>query len=159
MTGLFTMLSPRRPARPAIGFTIIELLIAVTVFGIMVAIAMPRISRATAIWSTRRIAGVVANDLESAFSLASRQRRPVRLSCDCANGRYTITDRATGGLLLQRALGAGSGYNMTSLEFSTPTVDVFPAGFASAALTVTISGGARTAQIALSTAGQVRVLP
>jgi prepilin-type N-terminal cleavage/methylation domain-containing protein len=138
MTGLFTMLSPRRPARPAIGFTIIELLIAVTVFGIMVAIAMPRISRATAIWSTRRIAGVVANDLESAFSLASRQRRPVRLSCDCANG---------------------SGYNMTSLEFSTPTVDVFPTGFASAALTVTISGGARTAQIALSTAGQVRVLP
>ena len=141
------------------GFTLLELMLALVVLGVIMSSVLPRVRQAAAIWGARRVAGLVANDLENAFSLAARQRRPVRLSCTCGSQQYTVTDRAAGTTLVTQSLGQSSGYNISGLTFSTNTVDIFPTGISSAPLTVTITIGASAKQVTMTQAGQVRVLP
>jgi hypothetical protein len=105
------------------------------------------------------VAGLIADDLSQAVALAGRQRKPVRISCDCANGIYSITDRATGTALLSRSIGPTTDFGIATLDFSASSVDVFPAGFASGVDTVTITAGDRTRQVVMTTAGQVRIVP
>jgi hypothetical protein len=91
--------------------------------------------------------------------MAGRQRRPIRLTCTCGSVRYQAADRSDGTVRLSRTLAGDSESGVTALAFSTPQVDIFPSGVASAPLTVTISAGGYSRQIQMTTAGQVRVLP
>ena len=98
---------------------------------------------------------MVAADLESAFSMAARQRRPIRISC-CTAAGYTFADRSDGTVRLQRSL---SDYGVTTLAFTVSPVDIFPSGVASSADTVTIGAAGYTRRIVMTSAGLVRILP
>jgi prepilin-type N-terminal cleavage/methylation domain-containing protein len=141
------------------GFSLVEVLLTVVVLGLMTVIGMPRVNTFMTHLRVKRATALVASDLEQAFALAGRQRKPVRISCTCASQMYTVTDRAGGTNRLTRALGADDEYKLTTLTFSATPVDVFPSGIASSALTVTIGAGGYTRQITMSSAGQVRILP
>ena len=141
------------------GFTTIELVLALVALAVVTAAVLPRVRQTAEIWRARRVAGLVANDLEYAFSLAARQRRPVRLSCTCGSQQYAVIDRAMGTTLINQDFGPSSTFHVSRLTFSTATVDIFPTGIASAPLTVTITAGPSTKQITMTQAGQVRVLP
>lgn len=140
------------------GFSLIELLIAVVVLGVMTAISMPHIQRVIASKRVSSATTVVALDLEQAFTLASRQRRPVVLSCDCANRIYSITDAASGQVYLVRNLGADAAMQVDTLGFSTPSVTVYPRGTSSAPMQVTLQGAGASHRIAMTSAGIVRVV-
>ena len=127
------------------------------VIGIMVLMLIPQIRQSADSWRARQAAGLVAVDLESAFSLAGRERTPVRLTCYCDQQRYVLTDRAKGTILLERKLGPTSEYAMKTLAFSSPTIDIFPPGSSSNSLTVTLTTGSGAShQITMSQAGLVR---
>ena len=145
--------------RRTAGFTLIELMIAVATVSFLALTTIPSIQRTTTNWKTRRVAGLIADDLTQAVALASRQRKPVRISCDCAHGVYSVTDRSSGSTLLSRSIGSGTDFGIATMAFSASSVDVFPAGFASGVDTVTITAGNRTRQVVMTTAGQVRILP
>jgi type IV fimbrial biogenesis protein FimT len=141
------------------GFTIMELMLVITLVGIIAAMAMPRISQIMTRSGASQAAGVVATDLEYAVSLAARQRKPVRIACDCANGVYTFSDRASGTVLFRRRIGGlDGGFGLSALTFSSGSVDIFPSGIASGALTVTLTAVSATRQVTLSSAGFVRVV-
>lgn len=147
------------PKRRNAGFTLIELMIAVATVSFLALTTIPSIRKTTTNWKTRRVAGLIADDLSNAVTLAGRQRKPVRISCNCANGIYTVTDRASGTVLLSRSIGPNTDFGITTVAFSASSVDVFPAGFTSSVDTVTITAGNRTRQIVMTTAGQVRIVP
>ena len=135
------------------GFSLIELLIAVVVLGVMTAISMPHVQRVIASKRVTSAATVVAIDLEQAFTLASRQRRPVVLACDCAARTYTITDAASGRVYLSRNLGADAALQVDTLNFSTPSVTRPRCGspatrksIGAACSTIACSSPARTSQ-------------
>jgi Tfp pilus assembly protein FimT len=142
----------------------VELALTLTVFGLMTAMSLPRVAHVLRHIRIDRTTSTIAADLESAFSLAARQRRPVRISCACSNRSYTLADRTGGTVRVFRGL-ASSDYGVETLTFSNTsvasnaTVDVFPSGIASAPLTVTIASGGWSRQVTLTTAGQVRILP
>jgi len=139
------------------GFTLMELTTVIAFVGILAAIVSTRIAPVLTRTSAGQAISVVASDLELAVSIASRQRRPVRLSCDCAAGVYTITDRESGALLFRRVVGGASGgFGVTGLGFSD-TTDVFPSGVTSGALTVTVSAPGVSRQVTMSTGGFVRI--
>jgi len=145
--------------RTRAGFTIMELMMVITLVGIIAAMAMPRISQVMTRSGASQAAGVVATDFEYAVSLAARQRRPVRIACDCANGIYTFSDRASGTLLFRRRIGGtDGGFGLTALTFSSSSVEIFPSGITSGALTVTLDASGATRQVTLSSAGFVRVV-
>ena len=107
-------------------------------------------------------AAVVRNDLQQAFAIAARNRRPVRVSFATADTALRITNRENTVTYVRRGLGAGAGLMIRPSEVtfctttcSDATVDVFPNGWASDTLTVTISKGQFTRGIHMSRSGLV----
>jgi Tfp pilus assembly protein FimT len=150
----------RRSGR--LGFTMVELALTFTVIAILAGIIAPRFSRFMQATRIRRQTAIVAADLEQAVTLASRYRRPMRISCTCGTGTYTIADRNGGTVRLRRTLGTDQDLGNVTLTFEQPVagiVDVFPSGVSSALLRVRLTSGNSTRAITLSTAGQVRIVP
>ena len=145
-----------RRLRPA-GFTILELLIVIVIFGTLSMASWPSVARIVTHSRVNQAARVVGHDLVVAVSAAARQRRPVRLTLDAGSQSFTVSDRASGSTLWQRSLGRDSEYGLDSVSFSTTPIDLFPNGFASSALTVTVSARDYSRLVVMSRAGWVRV--
>lgn len=144
--------------RTQAGFTMVEMSLTIVVLGLLTLIATPKVATLISHSRVNATTAVVAADLETAFALAGRQRKPVRLSCACDSTRYRVADRAGGTVRLSRMLSGDEDFGVTGLTFSANPVDIFPSGVASAPLTVTISAGGYDRQVTMTTAGQVRIL-
>jgi Tfp pilus assembly protein FimT len=137
--------------KDARGITIIELLIVVTILALLSMMVGQQVKPTLERTEASNAAALVALDLEQAVSLAARQRRPVRVSCDCPGRSYAIIDRGTGTELSRRVLG-------TAIAFSPDHIDVYPSGLTSAALTVTVGTAPIARRVMMSPGGFVRVL-
>ncbi len=141
------------------GFTLTEMLVVITVLGVLLAMLLPKTVQVLTRAGTGQAAGLVALDLERAVTLAGRERRPVRIACDCANGSYTVADRTTGTVLITRRIAGGNGQlSVQSVAFSASPVDIFPSGMASGPLTVTLSSSGASRQVTMSGGGFVRLV-
>jgi type II secretory pathway pseudopilin PulG len=140
----------------------IEMVLTFTVIAIMTAMMVPRIGTAMRTNQVNRSISLVASDMEAAFTLAARQRKPVRINCTCVNGIYTVADRA-GTVLLRRNVRGDNDLGVMTLTFTTPgntlPVEIFPPGIGDRTLTVRITNGASTRAVLVTTAGQVRIVP
>lgn len=141
------------------GFSLLEMLMVVLILGIAASIATPAVSRSIRHDRVNRAAALVMADFQNVFAVAGRQRAPVRLSANNTARTYTVTDRKSGSVIRTRDFGSKSEYGLTALVLSPATIDVFPSGVSSAALSATISGGDYTRRVTASTAGFVRISP
>ena len=141
----------------------IELVLVIVVIGIMTSFAIPKTARVIRASQVNRAASIVAADMEAAFTLAARQRRPMRIACTCGTARYTIADRAGGTVRISRALRGDNDLGSMTLTFSQSPLDVFPNGVASFTtvppLLVRVTSGTSTKGITVTSAGQVRIIP
>jgi prepilin-type N-terminal cleavage/methylation domain-containing protein len=138
------------------GFTAIEMLIVMVIIGLMAASVMPRISRIVAEERIRKLQAAIATDFELAFALANRERKPVTITYNSTAKTLDITDRGTNTVLKSRYLGQNQTFSTTAVTFSpTGGITIFPAGLATAAVTVTVSTGNFTRPISVTRAGQV----
>ncbi len=140
----------------------VELALTLVVIAIMTAMMIPKIGRTMQATRVKRASAIVAADLEQAFTLAGRFRRPMRISCTCGTGTYTVADLAGGTVRLRRRVVGDSDLGNMTLAFNPPLagiVDVYPSGVSTTPLTVRITSGASTRAITLSTAGHVRIVP
>jgi type II secretory pathway pseudopilin PulG len=152
----------RRLPRNARGFTMVEMAFVFAIVGIMALMVMPRIQRVLQASQVSRAAATVATDLERAFTLAGRYRKPMRLACVCGSGTYTVADRTGGTVRLARNLVNGGELGTMTLTFSETPVDIFPSGVVSIAgppFVVRVTSGLSTRGITMTTAGQVRIVP
>ena len=140
-------------------FTIVEMLVVVAVLGSVAAIAMPNVNRTVRQRRVIAAATAVSSDMESAFSLASRQRRPIRVSYDGTSGAILIADRASAIVYRSRLLAATSEYHLSAVTMSPPIVDIFPTGLSSAAFNISLTNGSYQRQVAVTRTGLSRVLP
>lgn len=140
------------------GFTLIELLIVIVVLGILASMIGPRMHQA--IRQRRVIAATTAlsGDIEAAFSLAARQRRPIRLVYDSPSGELRVTDRAAGTVYRKRALLSTSEYKLGAAAMSAASIDLFPNGLASSPFNITLTNGAFSRQVAVTRTGLTRVI-
>ena len=137
----------------------IELALTLTLIAIMTAMMVPKIGRIMQATRINREIAIVVQDLEQAFTIAARYRKPMRLSCTCGTQTYTIADRTGGTVRLSRKLGADADLGTLTLTFSASPVDIFPSGVATAPDTVRITSGTSTRAVVLTTGGQVRIIP
>jgi len=118
----------------------------------------PAMSRIVRHQRANRAATVIAADLQNAFAVAARQRQPVRIQADAATRSYQFIDRKTNAVLRIRTFyGDTSEYRLTKLVFTPATIDVFPSGISSSAITVDLANGDYSKKISASTAGFIRV--
>ena len=146
-------------ARSAQGFTILELIIAMVLFAIMTGIAVPKASEAMRIARVDRASRTVAIDLEQALGLAARQRTAVRIRQPNGTRQMVVQDRNDATVYRTTELGDDTrvGLGVEALTLNPASVDVFPTGRVSQALTVTIESGNYERTVTLSQAGQIRV--
>jgi prepilin-type N-terminal cleavage/methylation domain-containing protein len=144
------------------GFTLIEVFIVTTILGVLAVMSMGQISTYIRERNVAAAAATVRIDLQQAFAIAARNRRPVRVSFASADTDLRITDRENTVTFVRRGLGVGAGFMLTpaDMSFCTSTcsgasVDVFPNGWASDTLTVTISKGSYTRGVHMSRSGLV----
>jgi prepilin-type N-terminal cleavage/methylation domain-containing protein len=146
------------PAR--LGFSILELILVVVIFGILATIAGPAMSRVVRHQRVNRAASIIASDVQNAFAVAARQRQPVRIQADASTRSYQFVDRATGTVLRIRTFyGDTSEYRLSSLVFTPATIDVFPSGVSSSAIIIDLANGDYSRRITASSAGFVRLVP
>jgi len=138
------------------GFTLLETIIVLVVIAMMTALIAPNVNRAIGHSRVHNSANVIAGDLQLAFSLASRQRTPVRISVNPSGTSYSITTRA-GAVIRERALGESSDLRVSTMSSSVTTLDVFPNGLASGPITITVGINGYEQTISMTRAGQVRV--
>jgi Tfp pilus assembly protein FimT len=140
----------------------VEMALTLCVIGILTAMMVPKIGRVIQANQVSRSAAIIAADLERATTIAARYRRPMRLSCVCGSGTYTIADRTGGTVRLSRNLRGDGDLGLMTLTFSQTPVDLFPTGVVSITtppLTIRITSGISTRAVTLTTAGQVRIVP
>jgi type II secretory pathway pseudopilin PulG len=145
-----------RSAREAIGFTTIEILIALVIIGLIASFAMPAFARTVAADRVRRAQFVIAGDVERAFQFAARVRKPVTINLTSSTGAFSVADRASGTAYYQRDLSSSGAYALTSASI-TPSggITIFPTGLASGALTITLTNNAFSKTVTATIAGQV----
>lgn len=142
----------------------VELVLVFTLVGLMTAFAVPRMAATIRASQVNRAATIVAGDLEAAWTMAARYRKPMRITCTCGTGRYTVADRTGGTVRLSRALVGDGDLGRMTLTFSEPTTDIFPNGVGSftttnAPLVVRVTSGTSTRAVRVTSAGYVRIVP
>ena len=142
-------------ARSRLGFTMLELLLVIVIIGILGALAFPQISMLTGKSSVARAAQVVQQDLQRAFALSARLRKPVTLTADNTARIYQVTD-AAGSVLLTRRLAPGQDIGVQTMTFSPTTVTIQPNGVSSAAIGVTLTSNGSTRQVSMTRVGLVQ---
>ena len=156
--GMNTRLArPTRALRA--GFSLIEMMVTVSMLGILVGMVAPNVSKDISHSRVNGAARVVATDLEQALSIAGRQRRPVRVVFDGSAKEIRLIDRTNGQLISRRALGGLSEYKLYSVSGSPSTVDLLPHGVATASTIVTLSAGGYSRTVTMTRGGHVRVSP
>lgn len=136
----------------------VELLIVVTVLGIVTAIGLPNVNATIRQRRVIAASSALASDVEAAYTLAARQRRPVRLTYHSSTGEVRVADRASGTVYRRRPLRMSSEYHLDAVTMLPPVVDVFPTGLSSAAFSVRLTNGSYQRQIVVGRTGLTRVI-
>jgi type II secretory pathway pseudopilin PulG len=140
------------------GFSVVETFTVLILVLLLLLIALPRMGKGIRTSRVDRAASLVALTLERSFTLASRQRRPVVVACDCANRALEVRDLSSGDVYMRRVFGPDTEFQVDTLILSEASVTVLPHGVANLPLTVHIASGTSARDITLSTAGLVRVV-
>lgn len=140
------------------GFTMLELLVVMTIMAIMGAVALPAIGRSMAASNINRSAAVVATTLRESYSLAARRRRPIRLSFDTANKAiFARDDVLPDSLFLRQYFNSKSDLPVQQLAATDTQIVIYPNGMADGAVTVDITISDFRRRVTATRAGQVRV--
>ena len=142
------------------GFTLIELMMVIVIAGLTLGIGVTGLARAQYRIRADRAAAVLSDDIQSAFALVGRDRKPVRVVWDASKTRFLITDRAGTNLFRIRPLGLETEYKLasSSLAVSDTAFEIYPPGLAESALTITITNGNATPRtLVISRAGLVTI--
>ena len=141
------------------GFTLIEMVIAITVVGILIAMSIWQIVPAVERAKIRRATSVIAADLQYAQMVAARQHRPVVVIVTPAVQGYMIRDRNGTTIFRSRLLGPNTEYGVQELS-STPAnaVEVFPSGVTPQTSTLTVKADTYERKVRITRAGHVRIL-
>ena len=140
------------------GFTMLEVVVTLMIVGLVSTLSAGRIHSLIVQQRVARAATSLQGDLESAFTIASRNRQPVRIVWNSAKMQMALTDR-TGAIFYRRTPLGQDAYGLKSsgVSFSRSPVEVFPNGLADGTLTITITSETSTRTILMSRAGMVRI--
>jgi prepilin-type N-terminal cleavage/methylation domain-containing protein len=141
------------------GFTLIEVAIALTVVGILMAVSILKLVPAVNRAKVRQASSIIAADLQYAQMLASQQRRPVVVIVNPPVKAYLIRDRSGATIYRTRFLGTDTEFGVQNLAVGPATaVEIFPNGVTPQTTTFTITNDTYQRRVRITRAGHVRIL-
>jgi prepilin-type N-terminal cleavage/methylation domain-containing protein len=145
---------PRRRA-----FTMLELLVVITMIGLMSLMAFGRTSSMMTQWRVSRAAQALGEEIQSAFALVGRNRQPVTITVDTARMEMRLVDR-NGVVFRRRNFGKESAYKLDAVNINAKpafSIEVFPPGLAADSLSITISRNGKYRRIRMLRGGLVQI--
>ena len=143
------------------GFTMLELLLVITMMGLFALMSMRRVGSMTTGWRVSRAAQAYGEELQSAFAIVGRDRKPVRITMDRTNMELRITNRNGTVNYRRRNFGVTSAYKLDSADFVFPaamrTMEVYPPGLAADSLSIVISRDGKFRRIRMLRGGIVQI--
>lgn len=154
------------------GFTIIELLIVIAMVAVLAGVSMGRTSKMVTGWRVNRAAQAMQEEIQAAFALVGRNRKPIILEfrTDSMNlvmrGRPDPTHHDTVVVYRRRNFGKDSEYKLAAgdLTFSTPTanlpsarIEIYPPGLAADSLSILIVKQGNNRRVRMMRGGLVQV--
>jgi prepilin-type N-terminal cleavage/methylation domain-containing protein len=140
------------------GFTMIELVLVIVIGGVVTGMALPRVRDLMAQQRVARAATAIQNDLEAAYAISSRNRRPIRIAWDAANMQMVVTDRLGTTFYRKTSLGTDAyGLRSASVAFSRSPLEIYPNGLANDTLTIALTGTNTSKRVRMTRAGMVRI--
>src|SRR5690348_3061790 len=144
------------------GFTMMELLLVLILTAVVTGLSLGRFTSILAHERVAKAAVGLATDIEAGFAIPGRIRRPVRISVDTSAMQLLITDRSQ--TTTFRKTPFGSRYNLKSSNvafYPSPgtTFEIYPNGFASDSMVITLSASGSTRSIKGTKSGMVQVRP
>lgn len=128
--------------------------------GIIALLSAGRATRMVAGWRVSRGAQAFAEELQTAFALVGRNRKPVTISFDNTTMELKIADRSNV-IYRRRNFGMTSSYkfNPSDLTFSSVTrsVEVYPPGLAGDSLSVEITRDGAYRRVRMLRGGMVQI--
>lgn len=140
--------SPRR------GFSLIELLMVISISGILIAVATTQVGRQLSRDRVLRAATMVQGGLVEASQLAVRRRTPMRVVLSGA--AVQVRQRAGDTLLRQWRFDAASDVQATLVFTPSSGITIFPNGRADTALAIVLTSATGRATVTRSATGVVR---
>ena len=141
------------------GFSVLELVVVLMIGGVIASMSAGRVN---ALMTQQRVvhaATAIQNDLEAAFQIAGRNRKPVLISWEETQQQFNITDRT--GTISYRRIKLGQqayGFAKGAVTVSDASIEVYPNGLAESPLVITISSHGVTKKLRMSRAGLVQII-
>jgi Tfp pilus assembly protein FimT len=139
----------------------IEMLVVFVVFAATVLISIRSVGDTLRRDRVGKAAALMSTDLERAFSLAGRQRTPIRLLMDGSRLSFAIADRNDTTFKYRSRDYSTGDFQLDYFRSSKDSLDVMPNGLATDTLVLTMgvysSGRAYSKVIRMTRAGLVRV--
>lgn len=140
------------------GFSLLELMVVVMIMGVVGTMSAGQVHKLIIQQRITRAASAVQNDLESAFSTAGRNRRPVQIAWNSTTQQLEIKDRAGTNTYRHTNLGRDPyGFTPSAVSVSRSSVEVYPTGLANDTLVVTMSLENITKKVRMSRAGMIQI--
>ena len=141
------------------GFSLVELFTVLVIMLVVSGLSMSKFSAYLAHERVTKATVGLADDLRMAFAVPGRIRRPVRIWCDTARMQMLVTDR--GQTTTYRKTAFGSRYNLKASNVtyypSSAWIEIYPNGFASDTMVITLSSNGYTRSLKVSKGGMVQV--
>lgn len=136
----------------------IELLIVISMIGLISIMAFGRTSSMMTQWRVSRAAQAYGEELQSAFAIVGRNRTPIMIVLDTAKMEIRMRDRA-GTVYRRRSLGRESAYKLDADNIirSRDSVEVFPPGLAQDSMSITISRHGKFRRVRMLRGGLVQI--
>jgi prepilin-type N-terminal cleavage/methylation domain-containing protein len=140
-------------------FTVLEMIVTLTIVGIVAAVSIPKISNINTQNKVQRAANVLQAEVQQAFAIAGRNRQPIKFLWSKAALQVQVTNRAGTTIYRKTGLGIGSSLNFTASEVTIypTTLTVFPNGIASDTLYMKVSKSGFSKTVRVSKSGMTRI--
>jgi prepilin-type N-terminal cleavage/methylation domain-containing protein len=146
-----------RRARPRRGFSLFEVITVLVLIGVLTSISIGKMRDVMTQQRLYRASNIVQTNVEAAWALAARNRRPIRISWDAVNRQMRVTDRGATTTFRRASLGQDPyGLPPGSVTFSKDTLEVYPNGLANDTLLITLSTTGLAKKVWVSRAGLVQ---
>ena len=148
-------LAVSRPA-PRAGFSLVEVIVALTIVGILAAITLPKMTTIGNQNRVLRAAQALQMEAQQAFAVAGRNRSPVTLRWNSGSAELRLTN-LDGSVIYRRRAVTGSGLTASEVSMSPSVFTVFPNGLAKDSLIITVARSPYSRANHISRAGLVRI--
>jgi len=135
----------------------IEIMLALVIIGLISTLSAGKIHSIMIQQRVARAGQALRMDLEAAFAIAARDRKPIRIVWDGTKMQMDVEDRSGNTYFRRSPFGKDYGFTSTNVTFSRSPLEIYPNGLANDTLNISVVVETSKRTIRMTRGGMVQV--